>query len=191
MEAALALFSERGFDGTPVSAITAATGVSQGTFYWYFPTKDHVLVALIHRALGEGAAAASEILGLPLSGKEKILRAVEYLQKILAKDRELWSVVHARTLESGVVEEAHGIAHEAIVTPFRALIEQGIEDGSIRLDGATELVARLTVAMVDYAFTDSLTCDHPEVLAVVKRLVSAILSTSNVSGGPAPSATSD
>lgn len=176
MEAALRLFAERGFDKTQVSAITSLAGVSQGTFYWYFPSKDHVLVALMDRALAEGASAAGEVMGLAMPGREKILFAVEYLQKLLAKDRELWSVVHARTLDSGVVKEAHERAHEAIVTPFRMLIEQGMADGSISLQGPVDLVARLVVAMVDFGFTDGQTRGDPELLSTVKQLVGVILS---------------
>jgi AcrR family transcriptional regulator len=175
MQIALALFAERGFDKTPVSAITSAAGVAQGTFYWHFPTKDHVLVALIERALSRGASAASEILALKMSGRGKIVYALGYLQELLTKDRELWGVVHARTLDSGVVQRAHEDAHEAIVSPFRLLIEQGVADGSIRLSGAIDVTARLIVAMVDFAFTDAQTRDAPGILETVTRLVALIL----------------
>lgn len=44
--AALAEMSRRGLAAADVSAIAAAAGVVRGTFYFHFPTKEHVLIEL-------------------------------------------------------------------------------------------------------------------------------------------------
>jgi AcrR family transcriptional regulator len=44
--AALAEIGRSGLAGTDVAAIAAAAGVVRGTFYFHFPTKEHVLVEL-------------------------------------------------------------------------------------------------------------------------------------------------
>jgi AcrR family transcriptional regulator len=56
--AALELFAQRGFLGTTVEDITEAADVGKGTFFNYFPTKEHVLatfgadrLAAVERAL--------------------------------------------------------------------------------------------------------------------------------------------
>jgi AcrR family transcriptional regulator len=43
-DAALAEISRRGVAGADVSAIVADAGVARGTFYFHFPTKEHVLI---------------------------------------------------------------------------------------------------------------------------------------------------
>lgn len=43
-DAALAEISQRGLAAADVSAIVADAGVARGTFYFHFPTKEHVLV---------------------------------------------------------------------------------------------------------------------------------------------------
>ena len=43
-EAAVAEIGRSGLAGADVAAIAAAVGVSRGTFYFHFPTKEHVLV---------------------------------------------------------------------------------------------------------------------------------------------------
>lgn len=43
--AAFELFGSNGFDGTTVEAIAAAAGIAPRTFFYYFPTKDDVVLA--------------------------------------------------------------------------------------------------------------------------------------------------
>jgi AcrR family transcriptional regulator len=45
-DAAVAEISRAGLAGADVSAIAAAAGVARGTFYFHFPTKEHVVVEL-------------------------------------------------------------------------------------------------------------------------------------------------
>ncbi len=47
LDAAEALFAERGFDGTPTSAIAARAGVTSALIFYYFQTKRGLLQALI------------------------------------------------------------------------------------------------------------------------------------------------
>ncbi|MBN2874188.1 MAG: TetR/AcrR family transcriptional regulator [Spirochaetales bacterium] len=44
MDAALALFKERGFDSVTIDEITQTAGVAKGTFYTYFGTKSDIIV---------------------------------------------------------------------------------------------------------------------------------------------------
>jgi AcrR family transcriptional regulator len=49
MGAAIAEFTRAGMAEADVSAIVAAAGVAHGTFFFHFPTKEHVLLELEHR----------------------------------------------------------------------------------------------------------------------------------------------
>lgn len=49
LDAAEALFIEKGFEQTLVSDIVKKLGVAQGTFYYYFKSKDEMLIAILER----------------------------------------------------------------------------------------------------------------------------------------------
>lgn len=69
---AMELFSRKGFAQTTVEEITRAADVGKGTFFNYFPSKEHVLGYLVgkqegvielHRTLArEGATSSEELL---------------------------------------------------------------------------------------------------------------------------------
>src|SRR6266704_1593727 len=58
--AALNLFAEKGFAETTVEDITEAADVGKGTFFNYFPSKDHILLAFGEMQLGKLEAAVDE-----------------------------------------------------------------------------------------------------------------------------------
>src|ERR1700751_2702239 len=67
--AALELFGDRGFLETTVEDITEAADVGKGTFFNYFPTKEHVLaayggerIAAVERALEKARATSGSVL---------------------------------------------------------------------------------------------------------------------------------
>jgi AcrR family transcriptional regulator len=69
--AALRIFAQRGYLDTTVEDITEAADVGKGTFFNYFPTKEHVLatygeerVAAIERALKKARPANQSVLAV-------------------------------------------------------------------------------------------------------------------------------
>jgi AcrR family transcriptional regulator len=60
LEAALALFVEKGFAATKSEEVARAAGVSKGTLYLYFPSKEELLKAVIQHFLGNEIAAGAE-----------------------------------------------------------------------------------------------------------------------------------
>lgn len=82
-DAALAEIAQRGLAAADVAAIAAAAGVVRGTFYFHFPTKEHVLVELerteetqIVTELGDGntdiASVLSQLVGHVLDAQRRV-----------------------------------------------------------------------------------------------------------------------
>ncbi len=69
--AALKLFAQRGFVATTIENITEAADVGKGTFFNYFPSKEHVLAAFGQMQLGKVAAIA-----FTLDASQKPIRVI-------------------------------------------------------------------------------------------------------------------
>ena len=82
-DAAVAEMSRSGLAGADVSTIATAVGVARGTFYFHFPTKEHVMVeleraeeALIVAELDNGQTAPDDLTSM-LSRLMRHVRAAE------------------------------------------------------------------------------------------------------------------
>lgn len=65
LEGAAHILEQRGLDGYTTNAIAERAGVSIGSLYQYFPTKDAVTVALIERERADLVQEASAVLAQP------------------------------------------------------------------------------------------------------------------------------
>lgn len=61
-ESALQLFRERGFEATTMREIAASAGVATGAAYYYFPSKDAIVLAFYDQAQKEMATRLEEVL---------------------------------------------------------------------------------------------------------------------------------
>ncbi|MCX2934543.1 TetR/AcrR family transcriptional regulator [Mycobacterium sp. CVI_P3] len=86
-DAALAEISQRGLAAADVTAIAAAAGVVRGTFYFHFPTKEHVL---LEAERYEENRIISE-LGEPEGDLASVL--AEVVHQVLRAERRVGSVV--------------------------------------------------------------------------------------------------
>jgi AcrR family transcriptional regulator len=86
-DAALAEISDRGLAAADVSAIAAAAGVARGTFYFHFPTKEHVLIEAerdeetrivreLDRAKGDLESILTQVVRRVLSAERRLGGAV-------------------------------------------------------------------------------------------------------------------
>jgi len=62
-DAAVAEFMRAGFAEAQIPRIAAAAGVARGTFYFHFPTKEHVLLEVSERIQAEAVATLEALRG--------------------------------------------------------------------------------------------------------------------------------
>ena len=76
LDAALGLFVEKGFAATRIEEVAARAGVSKGTLYLYYPSKEELLKAVISHYLSARIAEGAE-LAVQFSGSASdLLRGI-------------------------------------------------------------------------------------------------------------------
>jgi AcrR family transcriptional regulator len=93
MGAAIAEFKRSGMADADVGAIVAAAGVAHGTFFFHFPTKQHVLLELeqreeerIAKALGRYADSESDLSSILNEAVRLVVGLERRLGAVLFKD---------------------------------------------------------------------------------------------------------
>lgn len=120
MRAALKLFAAHGLEGTTIEQITEAADVGKGTFFNYFPTKEHILMAFGDTRLRKIQAALDEAR----TGTKPIWQVLRRLAHSLAEEAShspglLRSILVApltrepvREFMAGRLEEGRGVIEQ-------------------------------------------------------------------------------
>ena len=90
MGAAIAEFKRSGIADADVRAIVAAAGVAHGTFFFHFPTKEHVLLELEHR---EEERIAKELSRFVASRHDLSTTLKEAVRLVTGLERRLGAVL--------------------------------------------------------------------------------------------------
>jgi AcrR family transcriptional regulator len=131
VQAALASFAERGFAATKLEAVAAAAGISKGTIYLYFPTKQDLFRAVVEQAVLPNVAAAEAAFAAHEGSAADLLRLlVERFFLIL--DSDLTGVPKMVIAEAGNFPEIAQYYVDTVVRRSMHLIETVLTRGVAR-----------------------------------------------------------
>ena len=132
--AALRLFAEKGFAETTVEDITNAADVGKGTFFNYFPSKEHILIAFSDMQLSKLQATVDQMRARPEPMRSffraMTLRMTEEPSKAPDVVRALLQANLSSSSVRSVMRERSARA-EGLLTQ---LVEIGQERGEFRRD---------------------------------------------------------
>jgi AcrR family transcriptional regulator len=149
LDAALAVFAQKGFHAANVSDVAAQAGVSQGTIYWYFKSKDELLTAAVlsffenfeQEAVAPLARCATAVEKLRTLGRSMV-HFVESAQGVLTLFLEYWASSTHR-VEAGQSWVDLLVAYKGAIVD---LVEQAIETGEFKPVDAESLAWALMAA---------------------------------------------
>ena len=146
--AALRLFTRKGFHGTTVREIARLAGVSMGNLYIYYPTKEDIFIGLVHR-LGQKMEAIRQkqlvphMRSLDPASLRNMARAIG---KIVRENLDYWRLMYIDVVEfrhkhfihsfreiAGGLRTYSAALVQNVVTPFPAGVEPGLAYTSIYL----------------------------------------------------------
>jgi len=153
LSSALKVFAEKGLAATRISDIAAQAEISQGLLYHYFRTKEEIYVELVRGAFGGMNEAALALEQLPLSPREKIVRAITELMQLIESREDFadrFMLTAQASMSTAIPEEAKAIIRRQRGKPYEVLariLREGQRDGSIRDHDADELATVFWIAI--------------------------------------------
>jgi AcrR family transcriptional regulator len=179
LDAAQALFMQKGYEETTVAAIIAAVGVSKGAFYHYFDGKEDLLDAIADRAAAAGVRVMQPIADDPVMPaldklnaiyaastgfKVKNRDTVMTLMRVLYDDRNL-------RLRKRIEGSNVGVAAPLLAK----ILDQGSREGSMCVIDPTEtagLILQLGSALVERIADAAITATGGDGTALERVLAS-------------------
>jgi TetR/AcrR family transcriptional regulator len=129
LDAALALFVEKGFAATRSEEVAARAGVSKGTLYLYYPSKEELLQAVIEVNLSRNIAAGRELIDAHPGRPSEQLHALlhEWWRRIGATPAS--GLCKLMTAEARNFPEMAAYYQRTVIEPARQLFELVLERG--------------------------------------------------------------
>ena len=156
LAAALTEFAANGFGGTRLDDVASRAGVSKGTVYLYFASKEELFKAVVRSAIVPKIAAAEGELSALAGSCEALLRRVLTGFQRDVGDSELRVIVRLLIAEAGRFPELADFYYEEVVrrglATIRAIVARGVETGEFRATALADfpqlLVAPVIMAIV-------------------------------------------
>jgi AcrR family transcriptional regulator len=150
LEGAAQVLEAEGFDATTTDRIAERAGVSVGTLYQYFPSKDAVLAMLARCHLLEASERLAPLLSR-LDARPPVGEVVPELVRVCVELHELHPRLHHLLLEDrGMAQDAHAdLARgwQDLVARVAAYLAAATHGGVARPDLGAELVLELTFTL--------------------------------------------
>jgi AcrR family transcriptional regulator len=93
-ETALGLFTERGYDNTPLSLIASALGLSKGGLFHYFQSKEHLLFLLHEYALKKDMIPIIEEAEAIPDPEQRVRHFLQSYTHLLARSAHARVLIH-------------------------------------------------------------------------------------------------
>jgi len=129
IDIATQLFIKKGFEETSVSDIVKKANVAQGTFYYYFKSKEIILDAIIEKFLNEMLNFIEKLVeNKNKNAIEKFLEILQFKMEISASSKKFWSYI---------LSNKNTILHlkfekdllPKLGRPLSKIIKQGVDQG--------------------------------------------------------------
>lgn len=125
LDEALLMFEEFGFEDIKISDLAKRIGVSVGTIYSYYKSKDELYSACVDSEIHKALEISQELFTQDISNEEKIKKAINIKLSILGERKN--------SLTSGVLKnpfffEAHQMQHKEIMNEIYRLYLKPIDE---------------------------------------------------------------
>lgn len=142
LDAATEIFNQKGFQQARMDDIAEESQLSKGALYWYFKSKDEIIIAILDRLFQHEFKDLEKLRAERLSATESLWifteRVIQDMNRMLGMIPIAYEFI-ALAFRSRVVQEAMRRYFNRYLTILVPLIERGIENGEFRAVDPTEV----------------------------------------------------
>ncbi len=151
LDAARALFVERGYLAARVEDIAKKAGLSKGAVYFYFPSKKAIFEALAEQEYARTITFLLQAQAAPIPASQKLMimarQYLDYFSGLEDPPRFFLLMTEMAIRDDGIRENVQAI-HDRYVQGLASIIAQGAEEGIFRPVDA-EALSTLLKALID------------------------------------------
>jgi AcrR family transcriptional regulator len=125
IEAATALFAERGYDATSIHQVAARADTGVGTLYNYFDSKEEILRHVLIRQFEGAETAFAQITAARSDPRERLQLALDMYANYVRQNRRLIAALFGVTLRGE--GDIDGPWRDRLFGAFRPLVRDAIE----------------------------------------------------------------
>lgn len=154
VELSIQLFESKGFSETSIQDVVDALGVTKGTFYYYFESKEQLLMDIHSKYIDELLQMQQEIIASTNKNyQEKLFAIIELLLKQIKTHGHMARVFY-RELRNLSPENIHIIKdkREEFRLQLQSIIELGMKNGEFRQDLKADMVTFGILGMCNWSY---------------------------------------
>lgn len=149
LEAAMEVFVRLGFSKARMDDIAAEAGLSKGSLYWHFKSKEDIISAVLYRLFQGEIGDLRKISALDIPADEKLRRfAQQVANDVQATQRwqPLMADFFAVSTRHKNVQQFLQHYYQDYIDLLSAIIREGVDAGLFRVADAREAAFTLTAA---------------------------------------------
>jgi AcrR family transcriptional regulator len=148
LDAAVRVFSERGYHNASMDEISDVAGVSKPMIYAYLGSKEDLFAACIHRESTQLLAAVAAGVRTELPPDMQLWHGLAAFFEYVGAHRESWRVLHRQSISQGgpFSDELQALRKQAIGLVDTLLVRVATKEG---LDDGTEPLAAALVGAAE------------------------------------------
>ena len=132
LDAALNIFSAKGFHDTKLDEIVAAGGISKGSIYFHFPNKEKLFIALVDQFADLIERRAKEAIARETQGIRRVQVALEAVLETFGKYRRPAKLLLVQAVGLGTVFERKRMeVNDRFALLIQIYLDEAVSDGSI------------------------------------------------------------
>ncbi len=132
LDAALNIFSAKGFHDTKLDEIVAEGGISKGSIYFHFPNKEKLFIALVDQFADLIERRAKEAIDQQPPGIQRVQAALEAVLETFGRYRRPAKLLLVQAVGLGSVFERKRLeVNDRFAQLIQIYLDEAIADGSI------------------------------------------------------------